>query len=829
MARVSPGIPALNAGEFDGKMASRTDIRKYPFSASRLENYYILPQGGITRRPGTQFISEVRDSAVEARLIPFQFAVDDAFMIEAGPNYFRLFRQDTTPVTVPTIGAAVTNGNFDTDISGWTNSSVGGSSIAHDATTQSLQFNVVSGNVSAAEQEITTTTDSVAHTLSANIRGLAGTVVRFMVGTAQGGSDIHDVELRAGNHVVTFTPNVATFWIRFETTSLLLPGLDSVAFQSNQRFEISTPYDASEVDNLYFTQSADVVYMAVGTQPIYRLERQADLSWSLVRPEFIDGPYDITNADADRTMQPSGTTGAITLTAAGFTPFNAAWVGRQIRILHGTTWGHAVITSITSSTVANAVVREDFGGTTAEDEFAIGAWSDASGWPRIVTFHEQRLVAAGSRTFEQTFWLSQSVDFTNFRPDSLVEGAIQVESDDALDFTISADQVNIIQWMSSGRELVAGTSGGEWTIRSSGSSLTPDDIDVKRQTTHGSARFQPVRVGHTVLFLQRSRRKIREFVFDFGTDAFLSPDLTELAEQVTRSGITRMAYQQEPYNYIHALRDDGQIGTLTYLREQEVVGWSRTILGGAFGSGAAVVESIETLPGAVITGERDQDVLWCIVKRTINGVTRRYVEVFSRIFEGVATELFDNEAEYLTELLDMQKNRTNNSDSSVLYQGAETQTISGLDHLEGQEVSVWSEGAIEGNKTVSGGSITLDLPTTVARVGLPYRHVYRSFKIDFGAQTGTSVAKIKRINNVTFIVDNTGALRAGPKIDLLTQVPLREVNDAMDSAAPLTTGEIRIPFLGFHERDARIHIAGSDPAPHTVLGIVPEMKTQDPV
>lgn len=828
MARVSPGVTALNAGEFDSKLVGRVDIKKYAFAAARLENYAILPQGGITRRPGSLYASELKSSSNVARLIPFLFAVDDARMLEAGAGYIRIHGQDHNPITVPTVSATVTNGTFDTDISGWTDSSAGGSAISWDSTNQAMSFDVSGSDLAIADQEITNATPSTAHTLSVSIRGLPGTVVVLRVGTTQGGDEVIETDLVAGFHIVTFTPTTSTIWLRFQTNSDRLPGMDNVSFLSNQTLEIGNPYDDTEIDSLYTAQSADVIYMAVGTKPLYRLERQGDFDWSLVRPELDDGPYDILNTDGDRTLTPSATSGTVTITATGFTPFTAAWVGRLIRIRHSNTWGFALVTAFTSTTQVTAVVQRAFGNNSASSEWMFGAFSDASGFPEVVTFHEQRLALAATRLLPQSFWLSQSADFTNFRPDSDVSGNIQVEDDDALDFTISADQVNNIQWMSSGRELVIGTIGGEWTVRSSGSQLTPTDVDVKQQTTHGSSRFQPARVGHVVLYLQRSRRKIREFVFDFGTDAFLSPDLTQLAEQITRGGVSRLVYQQEPYNYIHALRNDGQIATIAYLRDENVVGWSRTIMGGSFGTGDAVVESMASLPASTVTGKRDQDELWLIVKRTINGQTRRYIEVLDRMFEGVDAEIFDEEDDFRTELLNLQKTAVN-ADSAIIYEGASTTTITGLDHLEGETVSVWSEGAIEASKTVSSGQITLEAETTSAVIGLPYQHVYKSMKVAYGADSGSSVGKVKRIDAVVFLIDNTGAIRSGPDIDRLEQHPLREVTDPMDSAVPLTTGEIRIPFPASHERDERVVIAGSDPAPHTILSYVLEMKTSGPV
>ena len=148
-------------------------------------------------------------------------------------------------------------------------------------------------------------------------------------------------------------------------------------------------------------------------------------------------------------------------------------------------------------------------------------------------------------------------------------------------YTLSADNAQPIVWLSPGENTLAiGTKAGEWTPTSNGAVLTPVDIRVSQQTTHGSAAIQPVRVGHIVLFVQKAKRKVREFGFSFEVDGYRAFDMTRLSRHVTRGGIVEMAYAEEPNSLVWAVREDGQLLSMTFRREEDVVGWTRHVIGG---------------------------------------------------------------------------------------------------------------------------------------------------------------------------------------------------------------------------------------------------------
>ncbi len=685
------------------------------------------------------------------------------------------------------------------------------------------------GETAVAEQQVTLGQTGREHVLCFQVGGLAGDVVDLRIGTASDGADVlAERGFSKGWHSVAFTPEVSPVFIQFLNKRDKSIEIDNISILDEEPLELTSPYGEAELPALKWAQSADVMYLAHPEHPIHKLTRGGHSSWSLIEVAWQDGPYGDTNVEAAKTLQPAATDGlGVSVTAAGQAPFVATDVGRLLRIKNGTDWGYAVITEVVSETELKVDVRRAFAATTAAVDWALGAWSKTTGYPSTVTFFEQRFAAANTRTQSQTFWLSQSADLENMRPDSLEGGAVEVQDDDALDFTIAATRVNAIRWLAPGRQLFMGTAGGEWVISSDGPVLTPSDIDVKQHASHGSADLAPARISNVALFLQRAKRKVREFSFNFESDGYRAPDLTVLADHVTQGGLTALAYQEEPDSLLWCLRRDGQLATLTYLREQDVIGWSRQFLGGRYQDGGAVVESLAVIPGSAATGSENRDEVWFLVKRTIDGATRRSLEVLEGGFEGPERSDFPEEAAWRAAVLEAQK-RAFFVDSGLSGSfPAPVTTITGLDHLEGETVAVLADGAVHPERMVSSGGIELRTPAREVVVGLPYAHSFRSLKLAVGAAAGTSVGKVKRVHGVTLVLLHALAGRVGPDQTALEPLVFRTVGDAMDGAVPLFSGEYRVTFPGDYDRDPRLVIQGEAPLPFTLLAIAPELQTRD--
>ena len=469
-------------------------------------------------------------------------------------------------------------------------------------------------------------------------------------------------------------------------------------------------------------------------------------------------------------------------------------------------------------TTVTVDVKRDFPSTAATTEWRLGSWCDDTGWPGVATFHQQRLVTARSEDEPQTKWYSQTADFENHAPDSpsSSEWEGDVEDDDGMVYTISSDDVEAIEWLTSGVRLQVGTRNAEWEVTSDGPVIKPTDVQILRHTQYGSARIQPARVGPATLFVQRAKRRIRELVFSFEQDGLIAQDLTRLSPHITLGGVSELAYQQEPDSLVWMVRADGQLVSMTYRRDEDVVALSRHILGGDYASGDAVVESITTIPGSTASGQTqdslDRDEVWVSVKRTVEGSTKRYVEFFERDYEQGDSQ----EDSYY-------------ADSLLTYDSTAATALAGFTHLPGQTLKVFANGATHPDVSVSSsaGTFSLDIASSTVQAGLGYTHRMNTFKLDSGAARGTAQGQVGRIPEVMFSTLDALRMKVGASSSQLITTDWREIDDAMDTAVPLRTRETKIELEGDWQTDPRVYLEDDAPAPFTLLAIVPKIKKND--
>ena len=761
MAKASPAQLSFSAGEISPLAAARTDADQYKTGLKKCLNYVATAIGPATHRPGTYFAAVAKDSTKKTRVRRFEFSTEQAYVIEFGDLYCRFYK-DNAQVTLTA-----------QDITGITN-----------ANPAVLTYNGA---------------DTYANGDRVTIANVAGMT-------------------RVNNREFTVA-NVNVGANTFE-----LSGVDSTAYGTwtsggtvAEIYEIVTPYLEADLFALDLdTQSADVLYI---THPSYaprKLSRTAHTSWTLSTIDFLDGPYMDQNTTTT-TLTPSAATGAgVTVTASAVTGINddtgfqTTDVGRLIRIKETGVWGYVKITGRTSTTVVTVTVVKTLTNVDAKLDWRLGLWSDTTGYPGTSVFYEDRLVFGGATEAPGRIDGSKSGQYENFAP-TATDGT--VADSNAISYLINASSVNRIYWVADDENgLLIGSAGGCWAMRAStlNEALTPTNVSAKRFTGFGSKNMQPVRAGQSTVYAQREGRVLRAITY--GTSKFAAKDVSIASSHITKTGLVELAYMQYPHETIWAVRTDGALLGVLYSKPEEsadpaIIGWHRHVLGGAFGSGDAVVESATVIPSADGTFEQ----LWLVVKRTINGATVRTVEYMTNFFESDVDAIAD--AFFV--------------DCGLTYDGAATTTVGGLWHLEGQTVTILADGATHPTKVVSNGTVTLDRSATKVHVGLYEDADIESLRFEDGARDGTAQGKTQRMTGIAVRLDNTVGLKYGPTFDDLDELPFRSSGDLTATAVPLFTGDKQLPFHGDYTTEARVCLRQHMPLPSTVVGIYPRLVTQD--
>ena len=342
------------------------------------------------------------------------------------------------------------------------------------------------------------------------------------------------------------------------------------------------------------------------------------------------------------------------------------------------------------------------------------------------------------------------------------------------------------------------TTSSEFTLSGAGlTAVTPTNVNVLRETTFGSGGVRPLRAGASTIMVQKGGEKVKEVTFSLETDGLVGRDLTVLGEHLARGGLTDMIWQQEPELVLWFVRADGVLIGLSYDPANNTIGWHQHPLGGT-----AVVESITAIP----SGSEDQ--VYLSVKRTINSATVRHIVFMKTLsFDTIDDAFF--------------------VDSGFTYSGSATATITGMHHLEGQTVQILADGATHADKTVSGGSITLDRTASKVHVGFSYDSLVKTLRMEAGAEDGIAQGKIKRIHGVTVRFLETVGAELGPNINKLDRLPFRDSSMSMDDAVPLFSGDKEIFFPSGYENDAQVVVRQNQPLPMTILAIMRRSNTFD--
>lgn len=461
----------------------------------------------------------------------------------------------------------------------------------------------------------------------------------------------------------------------------------------------------------------------------------------------------------------------------------------MLNIGTGAITGICRITDFTSNTVVGMEVIKDFGATSASVNWAEGKWSDYRGWPSAVGFVEGRLNWSGKNGSDWTV----SDEFDSF--DDNVTG-----DSGPISRTIGSGPVDVINWVLALQRFLLGAQGAEFCCKSNSfdEPLSPTNANLKQASTQGSAAVEAARVDADGVFVQRGGTRVFMLSLDTGTLDYALIHLSELCPEIGVPGIRRIGIQRQPDTRLHFVRSDGIVVVCVLDKLENVKCWLKIETNG-------YIEDVTVLPSA--DGTQD-DLVYYVVRRTINGATVRYHEKMAL------------EADCVGGTLNKQL------DAFRLYQGAPASVITNLGHLEGATVSVWGDGKYRGTAVVAGGQITVPGGVAVANavVGLTYRARWKSGKLlMLAGQEGSGIEQDKNIQGLGLVMSNVHAtgVRYGSDFDHMYNLPGIEDGKAVDSDAVRSVYDHKpFEFGGTWSTDSRICLESNAPKPATIAALV---------
>lgn len=841
-------------GELSPTLFARVDLDKFHSGAARLLNFFVDYRGGASSRPGTELIGRAMQSASPVRLIPFQFSVIQNYILEFSEFAMRIIKNGALVTETPKTLTSITQANPGV------------------FTVPAHGFNV-------------------------------GDQLFFSV---QGMTQVNGKEYFVAN------PTANTFevvdWGGAGGPSLNTSGFNTFTSGTVARIvRVPSPYAAVDLALLKFTQSADVLTICHPDYITRDLTRSSDTAWTFtpvtlgsaqVAPVAISAvvnggagttnyAYLVTAVNAaneesvasnivtdTNKINIGATAGSVTISwnaVPGAVEYNVykALPVTGTSVATGALFGYMTTVSGNTSTVAqDANIIPDFtiGAPTHDDPLA-------GNNPGTVTYDQQRKVYAGSDAEPETFWMSKPGQFKNFDISS------PIQPSDAITGTLVSRQVNQIKHMvSMPNGLIMLTSGGAWQISGVGGVLSPTTIQATPQAYNGAGDVPPLTINYEILYVQQKGTIVRDLSYSFYTNIYTGSDLSVLSNHLF-SGyqINEWTYAEEPFKIVWAVRSDGALLSLTYLKEQEIFGWAKHETQGRFKSVASIPEGSE-------------DAVYFVVERSIDGELVQFIErMHTRLMPygvsdafcvdcGLENDIPDVDAilyisastgtgvqfqtpgaaiwgpgslgryiraagglaivttyiDPFTVLCDILADLTDvdsfNSDvvwpqeANTWQSGYPTNIFSGLDHLEGETVSILGDGNVFTPQTVVNGQVTLPQQCLKAVIGLGYTCQLQTLYLDVGEPT--IQGKRKNIAAMTARVDKTRGLKMGPTFNDLTDFKDRDLN-TIGQPIPLFTGDQRMIIGGGWNTEGQMCIEIDDPVPATILGVIPEITVGD--
>jgi len=777
--------PSFAAGVIGPGLRGRTDTEKYDAGLRVGENVFVHPSGGVSNRAGTMFVCEVMDSAKYHRILPFVRDDDESYVLLMGDEKMRLIRDGVlqedggAPFETATPFGTLALPKLDYV------QSVDSVFFAHwfyfpkrmDRTGEfewsfrdvRLEPNIQTSDwLDVGDQPAPTNLQAEKWFIDPLYDGTAYThtyVVSSVVGGVEG-FPTSSVSVTTGYGIYPGESEVVLSWQGSADTYRVYRKEGSGFGLIAETSALTITDDGTSFDGGQNPIGVSVVASGTGDETYrYRVAPVIDNVEGYAAPAGeVTGAQAINVQGAENTISWPGT-------------------AQEYRVYRERSGVFGYIGFTEDPQFIDDNISPDLSVTPVESPSLFEADYD---YPSKVTLFQQRLIFAGSRTQPETLWMSRIGDYENFTKSRILK------ADDALELDITGAQVNKIRGITQLRELVVLTSGGEYSVTGPNGTL---DATSPGQTQHGysgSADLKPVAVDDTILFVDRTGRQVRDMQYRFEQDGYSGNDLTIFANHFfEKRKITDWAFQKNPYSIIWAAMDDGTVASLTYKREHQVWAWTHHDFGGA-------VESL------CVVREGPLDALYMVVKRTVDGEVKRYVE-----------RLHDRDFEAVEDFFGV--------DCGITYMGPETNTVTGLDHLIGQTVSVLADGrAVTDVSGDQSGAVTLPFYFEKAHIGLPYVSEIETLPAPIELNDiGHSMGRLKNAPEVWVHMSKTAPLMVGMDRGKLSE--MRHDVESFSDPVPIYTGFKRTKMIGSWDRDTSLIIQQDKPLPFTILGVAPDI------
>lgn len=595
-----------------------------------------------------------------------------------------------------------------------------------------------------------------------------------------------------------------TYYCKAATTGNAPPNATYwYALPASGEYEIPNPFAAADLMDIHFVQSADVLTLAHNNYPVQELRRYGAVNWILTQPAFASSQVPPTGVGAVATGG-TGTTYHYMVTSVGTLNTDESTTSADATC-NGNLFTTGAYNTISWTAAAGAsryfvyklsgglygYVGQTAGVSFVDNNIAADmsrtppvvqtVFASANNYPSALSYFQQRRVFAGTLNAPQNLWMTKSGTESN------MNYCLPLRDDDSIQFRIAAREANTIRHIVPLTSLLLLTSSAEWRITSINSdAVTPSTISVQPQSYIGANMVQPVIIANNVLYAAARGGHLREMAYQYQAGGYVSGDMCLRAPHLFDNlNIVDMAYRKSPYPVVWCVSSGGNLLGNTYIPEQQVGAWHRHDTDGKFES-------------CCIVAEGNEDMLYLIVNRTINGVQKRYVErMASRMFTTQADAFF--------------------VDCGSTYSGAPAATISGLTWLEGKTVNVLGDGAVMPQCVVTGGSITLSQPVSKAQIGLPITADIQTLPLAIQID-GFATGRPKNINRVWLRVYNSGGIFVGPTFAKLTEMKQRS-NEPWGTAPALKTDELPIYITPTWGVNGQLSVRQTNPLPLTVTGI----------